>query len=481
MQTVPKIVRERLKAAPFVGNHPDTDVLTAFAERSLPELERAVVLEHVARCGDCRDVVALALPETELSLPVASPAHTPWLTWPVVRWGFVTAGVIAIASVGIMRYQRRPEMTRMAANESVSRFPAPPQASNGQPTQFDRLDRDKSSSTAPPGDSLYASASPKLAEQRLQPNHRPAPSTLPSALGVHGAFVVNGNGAGVGGSVAHGPRMPAQGQQQSQAQAPSTVSTDSVAISKQQAAGTAANNIPSVSETVEVQASAPLMQTETSQTAILPAPANGQQSPARQSADDVEFKVDKAKAATPSSTETTQATTVGGPGSKTTVQSSLETVVLEARAIAPRWAITSAGGLQRSVDGGDTWQNVDVNAATALNGRNFTSLEVVESTRTRKKDEKKARQSAIAASPAPVFRAVAVTGNDVWAGGSSGVLYHSLDAGVQWVIVVPVSGGVALTGDIVGVEFSDTQHGKITTSAGKSWITADDGQSWQKQ
>ncbi len=62
MQNVPKIVRERLRAVTPAVNHPDADALTAFAEHSLPELERDVVLEHLARCGDCRDIVALALP-----------------------------------------------------------------------------------------------------------------------------------------------------------------------------------------------------------------------------------------------------------------------------------------------------------------------------------------------------------------------------------------------------------------------------------
>ena len=52
MQNVPKTVRDRLQAAPPPVNHPDADLLTAFAERSLPHRERTVVLEHLARCGD---------------------------------------------------------------------------------------------------------------------------------------------------------------------------------------------------------------------------------------------------------------------------------------------------------------------------------------------------------------------------------------------------------------------------------------------
>src|ERR1700687_920114 len=106
MQNVPKIVRERLKAAAPAAQHPDANALTAFAERLLPESERALVFDHLARCGDCRDIVALALPATEpLEVATKSPARG-WLTWPALRWGFVAAGVVAIASLGIVQYQR---------------------------------------------------------------------------------------------------------------------------------------------------------------------------------------------------------------------------------------------------------------------------------------------------------------------------------------------------------------------------------------
>jgi photosystem II stability/assembly factor-like uncharacterized protein len=40
---------------------------------------------------------------------------------------------------------------------------------------------------------------------------------------------------------------------------------------------------------------------------------------------------------------------------------------------------------------------------------------------------------------------------------------------------------VALTADIAAIEFTDLQHGKITTSAGEVWTTEDAGQTWRKQ
>ena len=40
--------------------HPDAERLSAFAEQALGERERGEVLEHLAVCGRCRQVVALA-------------------------------------------------------------------------------------------------------------------------------------------------------------------------------------------------------------------------------------------------------------------------------------------------------------------------------------------------------------------------------------------------------------------------------------
>ncbi len=67
MAELPKIVHQRLlpvttEQVALAQAHPEADVLTAFAEQALPALERDDVLRHLALCGDCRDVVALALP-----------------------------------------------------------------------------------------------------------------------------------------------------------------------------------------------------------------------------------------------------------------------------------------------------------------------------------------------------------------------------------------------------------------------------------
>jgi photosystem II stability/assembly factor-like uncharacterized protein len=142
-----------------------------------------------------------------------------------------------------------------------------------------------------------------------------------------------------------------------------------------------------------------------------------------------------------------------------------------------RWAINAAGTLQRSFDQGNTWQPVDVNANLA-SAPSSTSLEVVAKTSRAKKDTDKALKRD---GSSPVFRAVAAVGSDVWAGGFGGALYHSLNAGNQWIRVFLAPAGATLTGDIIRLEFPDSQHGKISTSTSEVWSTSDGGQTWQKQ
>jgi Photosynthesis system II assembly factor YCF48 len=110
----------------------------------------------------------------------------------------------------------------------------------------------------------------------------------------------------------------------------------------------------------------------------------------------------------------------------------------------PRWALTSDGILQRSLDAGITWETVSV-------------------------------------APQSRLRALAANGFDIWVGGSSGALYHSSDGGQHWSQIQPVVNGEVLSADIIGVEFPDSQHGKIRTSSLESWTTDDAGEHWQKQ
>jgi hypothetical protein len=131
MQSVPKIVLKRLNL-PAAGSHPDADLLTAFAERSLAGPERDHVVQHLARCGDCREVVSLALPPQVELQPVVD-GSVNWFGWTpfrgsALRWAAVAAGLvlISIASIGTLQYRRHrsPELASNAVEEK-SAIPAP--------------------------------------------------------------------------------------------------------------------------------------------------------------------------------------------------------------------------------------------------------------------------------------------------------------------------------------------------------------------
>src|SRR5579863_10007060 len=109
MPELPNIVRERLKVSKPTSAHPSPDLLTAFAERSLSQFERGAVTEHLARCHDCRDILALALPATITSEAARTPVplRIAWLRAPVLRWGVVAAGFAVLAVTGILQYQNR--------------------------------------------------------------------------------------------------------------------------------------------------------------------------------------------------------------------------------------------------------------------------------------------------------------------------------------------------------------------------------------
>jgi len=130
---------------------------------------------------------------------------------------------------------------------------------------------------------------------------------------------------------------------------------------------------------------------------------------------------------------------------------------------AQRWEVTAAGALQRSFDGGNTWENVDPSPGDQ------DGL------------QQKSRKAEAARNSSLVFRAVAVSGLEVWAGAADGILYHSSDGGNRWALTSVADSAVVLTGDITSIQFVDALQGKIATSTGELWTTSDAGRTWHRQ
>ncbi len=118
MMGVPKIVLGRLRRASNPGNHPGTDLLTAFAEHALAKRERLHVLEHLAQCSECREIVSLARPEIaepQTSLKLFS------LRSPILRWSAVAACVVVVGAVVTTRHLAQKNVeTRVTAKAPFS-------------------------------------------------------------------------------------------------------------------------------------------------------------------------------------------------------------------------------------------------------------------------------------------------------------------------------------------------------------------------
>ncbi len=559
MQSIPKIVRDRLQATPLAANHPDADLLTAFAEQSLSGAERAIVLEHLARCGDCRDVVALALPPVEVLETMARPARSVWLTWPTLRWGFVAAGVAIVASIGILQL-RRSESSRMVADSSPSaqatRNEARPQMTVAPPptpsaeydtdtASFGRTDEvrkapsvaaEGKAATAPPPPAIPAPAfhaatrgsfgasvgGPQPPSQFLVNNNvqqqaasGPAASALnrPAADQLSSGKQSTGGNAGIAmgaaaRAAAEGGRSEAQLRDQS---ADSQPFADKNSVSKtklpvtQPAAGQIAGHVVDSSGAAISNARITLTPATAGKSASAVTDSQGEfliaglspgnykaeaQAPGfNKTVQDLNYDASRPStynfmlnvgsvsetvevSAAQSTLLQTLPPTEGGPNSNDrnfTAGNSL------AAGVMPRWTVSASGALQRSFDQGRTWHTVSVNAIPASSA----NVETARESRAKEKDaDKKLGKQEVAS---PIFRAVTSAGSDVWAGGSAGALYHSLDAGNHWTRVVPAAAGAILSGDIISVEFSDSQNGKVTTSSPEVWTTSDAGQNWQRQ
>jgi hypothetical protein len=132
---LPKIVATRLAALP-TSEHPDADLLTAFAEQTLAGPERDRVLNHLSGCSECRQVLALAMPEaTSESSSVALPGGTSWLRVPVLRWAALAACIVAVAGTVVL--QKHEQSTRREVQVALQQAPPPPavrQAPNAPPS-----------------------------------------------------------------------------------------------------------------------------------------------------------------------------------------------------------------------------------------------------------------------------------------------------------------------------------------------------------
>ena len=441
MEQLPKIVQRRLQGTPNPDVHPDPDLLTAFVEKSLSDGERSQVLRHLAECADCRDVISLALPELEAA---RSPElqRSRWLSWPVLRWGALAACIVVVSAAVTFRHDRR------SANEpySAEKVPAAPATSTFSGSVPKPPAEELAAKIAPPStfqsDRDFA-ASGKLAKQR---------ETSMDAGTVAARTVVTV------------PRVPDQ-EAKDQALANNRPSNAVAAISAEQPASPALAPVPGptaplptaklarVEPQNEVRNDALDHSARTTAEMVTSGAASAAPPEMAQSADqkvrDKSAKKELQQEARAPRASAAGAMALGDRKADTLSAATAQTASddysrrSQASHVAPLWTLSADGSVvQRSLDSGKTWQTIQVASNV-------------------------------------VFRALAANESDIWVGGAAGALYHSSNAGQQWVQIKPVADGKLLTADIVTVDFSDAKHGKLTTSSRETWTTSDAGDTWQ--
>ena len=410
MIEVPKIVFNRLRAAslkralpgqePTERAHPDADLLTAFTEQTLPATEREGLLDHLSLCGDCRDVIALALPAAEIpaktntSQATRLPAKTAlgWLsalTTPSLRWAALAGAAAIIVAVLVARSGKLNETKLTAANLRVAN-PA----------------------IQAPDHTVIQAPAHQLAPS---PTNR---STNQLSMGGSVAVLKSGGALPLPQPKQHRSKRVKSGHDMTPAlqaesgMTPADNKTDQDPLGKM--ADAQVNR--GTKESVEVATGSPAVQAETSSAPDVLMAQNGAQA------------VIKAKPAAQ-----TEASQLQEQAAAPTVQPS---------ATNPTWLIT-AGVLQRSLDGGHTWQNA------------------VESDQ--------------------MLLCYASREQDVWTGGHAGTLFHSTDGGLTWVQVRPSIKAQQLRSDITHIELRSRLETLVSTVTGEIWISGNDGATWEKK
>jgi|ERR1017187_4715389 hypothetical protein len=445
MMEVPKIVYDRLRAASLerVGPgptapaqaHPNADVLTAFVEQALSASERDSVLEHLARCGDCRELLALALPPADIvAAPIAietdadratgpragAPAphklNFAWstLAWPTLRWAALAAGVAVAAAVLLLHPGKLNQVAQPSANRTAVPVASGPQIAT-------------SIATSPAASSPVATPSTdQLAVLAKTGEPQPKPELRASKKLKAGQAVMPPHPAEYGMLLADNKKDSGQSDK-----APAAPSAGVRAFNYDAPAGRGAN------DTVEVSGATGGVETESSSLKVMA---------------QNEMPVVKAKPAPPGieGNRLQKAEAPAGPGTamlqarNVMSKSAAKLTSSAAPALAHNatWAIT-AGVLQRSLDSGQSWQE---------------ALRVDH----------------------PLL-CYASHGQDVWAGGQAGTLFHSADSGVTWLQVQPSIKALPLTSDITHIDVRDAAEVVLSTTNHEVWSSADSGKTWEKK
>jgi hypothetical protein len=456
MTEVPKIVYDRLRAAPPEQAlpdqalqdevapqraHPDADLLTAFAEQALTATERDGVLAHLALCDDCRDIVSLALPaadlvptpiaiETDASRATASRTPAPrrsGFAWPSLRWAALAAAVVVAASVLVVRSGRRDHATllsKVVPQVAATAAPNLTQPSASSMNQLANATVNQPATVAPTDEAklMYELPSPKKLKAGKAPSLPIQGRSVTALLDTQNASGQTATLSAAGSAPAPLPNSPAMDATTAGARIMGR-SSEAVEVSSQ---AVAVEATPSADDTLVARNDA--LPIEKAKPAPQESGANAVQ------------MAESQKAALQTNSAVVGAASPAVAGRNVTSLVALTPASRQAPAVT--WMIT-AGVLQRSLDGGQTWQNASHSDHPLLCYASYNA--------------------------------------DVWTGGQAGALFHSIDSGITWEQVRPSIKAQALSSDVTHIDLHGPAEIMVSTSNNEIWASVDGGKTWAKK
>ena len=462
MPEVPKIVHDRLRVGLPGGTvpeapHPDSDVLTAFTERALSAAEREGVLQHLARCGDCRELVALSVPPMESSAqPVAAEesesavlaAGRPdgkaggqgsWFAWPGLGWAALAAGIVVAGGILLMHPGKPSAVPE--AKQAASTVPRPEEttvAKQEAPVPNNALNEKRAEKKPAPAERAFSrDRESKLADRESKlanPAARPAKETIARGqieTGTAGKDLVAGGGAFGATPPRPAPAAPVP--------PPSSETVEVTAASGPVTTEEARSDLSAIGRQVsDLKANGRPMSDVTT---ISKAKAAKTESNAPSSLQSE--SLDKKQVTTTETTAQQQRSAAGMSTTRANMRPNADKVDFLRPAGHPaQWAL-HGNELQRSLDAGVAWKTV------LHSGRPLLCY--------------------------------AAGGNDIWVGGSGGNLFHSANGGVTWSQVYPSAQQQTLSDDVTHIDIYSPSQLVLSTSNHQSWSTADGGKTWEKK
>ncbi|MCU1306647.1 MAG: hypothetical protein JWN45_1342 [Acidobacteriaceae bacterium] len=441
---LPKIAQSRLRqqASGPAGLHLDANILTAFVEGGLSGTERSTTLAHLASCAECREIVALSLPEQESATVNANVGAAVWNWTRMLQWGAVAASVVVVASAVLLLNSKQ---TKPADNiEIASQVPSERTKETQAAPALQSTDPDASKAKKPEelreSDKAKANIASKPAQtsaSKVAPEPAISGGTLKDGTAANrfnpkSDYFSGGAAPAVG--AANGQSYHGQASQ-------STAKKSDVGNG---AADYATNNSGFVGGALAQQGRS---------FNVAPAPP-----PEQKPANAPEANINVfSKSAAPSPAFANSRAKAEDSKSADKISSASETVEVTAQAV-PMNSITARSLPARFVNDTSTWM---INP----NGKLLT-----------RRDTSGWKEVALADNPHLIT--LTVKSNDIWVAGVKGALYHSTDAGKTWALV---KGGWPSDSDIVQLIFTDPQHVALQTAKGERWATDDGGKTWVKK